>query len=187
MWIRGGGKTLIHKMWIICRFFFGTLPLDVKKFAWVSRLWLGGCSLTLTCRKEMGGTGCLGLLPVKLGRVCTAGNWGNTVGDIYIWPVLGVKGIGAKSFKEEKTTTNKVEASVGISLELMKTKPDLVLMLLLYFVSCPSLTEECSANLSLRGSFGLTAGRICLIPAYYLDRTEHCGLQLIYNISKNHL
>ena len=22
MWIRGGGKTLIHKMWIICRFLF---------------------------------------------------------------------------------------------------------------------------------------------------------------------
>ena len=27
MWIRGGGKTLIHKMWIKNMFFFLTLPL----------------------------------------------------------------------------------------------------------------------------------------------------------------
>ena len=28
-----GGKTLIRKMWIICRFFFGTLPLVFTYFA----------------------------------------------------------------------------------------------------------------------------------------------------------
>ena len=26
MWIRGGGKTLIHKMWIICLFFLEPFP-----------------------------------------------------------------------------------------------------------------------------------------------------------------